>query len=389
MRREAADERDPARPRRARDLRAAPDWLRDAGRLDPRPGPASTSRSTSPTTAAEPRRSSCSPRCVRCRPALHVDDGRGSDRRRTSRADSPAPRATSTRSCSPIRTTCGTPTRRDGSSPRSRARAPARPQRRATHRRDGAPLWGRCSTHEQRDATRDDAGALVVRNVVTGCTIAMRPELLDAALPFPSVVGGPSTTTSGSRCARPGSARSASSPPAARLPPARRRTSSAPSRTTAAGAGARRGRGVGAASTHRAGARRVAAAGRIPLPAARDGLDRTSTGARDAAVLRAASAGDPAMRARADAARRRARHLAGAASCAPAAPTSARRPHASAGAGCACSASSRATRSACSAASPAPPASSTAAADGQPTPHDPQLRRCVRASPVRAAPCTC
>ena len=32
---------------------------------------------------------------------------------------------------------------------------------------------------------------LVIKNVVTGCTVALHPTLLDAALPLPSVVGGP------------------------------------------------------------------------------------------------------------------------------------------------------------------------------------------------------
>jgi hypothetical protein len=45
--------------------------------------------------------------------------------------------------------------------------------------------------HERRDADAVSLGALVVRNVVTGCTVALRPRVLDVALPFPSVVGGP------------------------------------------------------------------------------------------------------------------------------------------------------------------------------------------------------
>lgn len=54
----------------------------------------------------------------------------------------------------------------------------------------GAPLPGTLFSHEQRDATATSPAALVVRNVVTGCTVALRPTLLDAALPFPSLVGG-------------------------------------------------------------------------------------------------------------------------------------------------------------------------------------------------------
>ena len=56
---------------------------------------------------------------------------------------------------------------------------------------DGAALPGTLFVHEQRDALATSQAALVVRNVVTGCTVALRPTLLDAALPFPSVVGGP------------------------------------------------------------------------------------------------------------------------------------------------------------------------------------------------------
>mgnify|MGYP003564081049 CR=1 FL=1 len=56
---------------------------------------------------------------------------------------------------------------------------------------DGAPLPGTLFTHEGRDAEATSPGALVVRNVVTGCTVALRPALLDVALPLPSLVGGP------------------------------------------------------------------------------------------------------------------------------------------------------------------------------------------------------
>jgi len=55
---------------------------------------------------------------------------------------------------------------------------------------DGAPLPGTLFAHEERDPDATSAGALVVRNVVTGCTVALRPSVLEAALPFPSVVGG-------------------------------------------------------------------------------------------------------------------------------------------------------------------------------------------------------
>lgn len=56
---------------------------------------------------------------------------------------------------------------------------------------DGAPLPGTLFGHEGRDAEATSPGALVVRNVVTGCTVALRPRLLDVAVPFPSLVGGP------------------------------------------------------------------------------------------------------------------------------------------------------------------------------------------------------
>jgi O-antigen biosynthesis protein len=56
---------------------------------------------------------------------------------------------------------------------------------------EGRTLSGTLFAHEQRDSTATTQAALVVRNVVTGCTLALRPALLDAALPFPSVVGGP------------------------------------------------------------------------------------------------------------------------------------------------------------------------------------------------------
>ena len=56
---------------------------------------------------------------------------------------------------------------------------------------DGAALPGTLFAQEQRDAEATSQAALVVRNVVTGCTVALRPSLLDVALPFPSVVGGP------------------------------------------------------------------------------------------------------------------------------------------------------------------------------------------------------
>jgi O-antigen biosynthesis protein len=55
---------------------------------------------------------------------------------------------------------------------------------------DGALLPGTLFEHEGRDATATTQESLVVRNVVTGCTAALRPEVLEAALPFPSLVGG-------------------------------------------------------------------------------------------------------------------------------------------------------------------------------------------------------
>jgi hypothetical protein len=56
---------------------------------------------------------------------------------------------------------------------------------------DGRVLPGTLFSHEARDADATSIAALVVRNAVTGCTVALRPSVLDAALPFPSVVGGP------------------------------------------------------------------------------------------------------------------------------------------------------------------------------------------------------
>ena len=56
---------------------------------------------------------------------------------------------------------------------------------------DGTPLPGTLFSPVARDADATSQGALLVRNVVTGCTVALRPMLLDAALPFPSIVGGP------------------------------------------------------------------------------------------------------------------------------------------------------------------------------------------------------
>lgn len=55
----------------------------------------------------------------------------------------------------------------------------------------GAALGSTLFALEQRDpyAVRQDQ--LVIKNVVTGCTLALRPSVLDAALPFPSVVSGP------------------------------------------------------------------------------------------------------------------------------------------------------------------------------------------------------
>jgi O-antigen biosynthesis protein len=55
----------------------------------------------------------------------------------------------------------------------------------------GAPLGTTLFALEQRDAHALAQHQLVVKNVVTGCTIAMRPNVLDAALPLPSVVSGP------------------------------------------------------------------------------------------------------------------------------------------------------------------------------------------------------
>lgn len=54
----------------------------------------------------------------------------------------------------------------------------------------GAPIAPSLFALEQRSPHAVDQGRLVVRNVVTGCTTAFRPSLLDAALPFPSAVGG-------------------------------------------------------------------------------------------------------------------------------------------------------------------------------------------------------
>ena len=56
---------------------------------------------------------------------------------------------------------------------------------------DATAMPGTLFVHEGRDGHATSQAALVVRNVVTGCTSALRPTLLDAALPFPSVVGGP------------------------------------------------------------------------------------------------------------------------------------------------------------------------------------------------------
>ena len=56
---------------------------------------------------------------------------------------------------------------------------------------DGSALPGTLFAHEGRDADATTVAALVVRNVVTGCTLALRPAVLAAALPFPSIVGGP------------------------------------------------------------------------------------------------------------------------------------------------------------------------------------------------------
>ena len=56
---------------------------------------------------------------------------------------------------------------------------------------EGHELGTTLFDHERRDATATSQAALVVRNVVTGCTLALRPRVLEAALPFPSVVGGP------------------------------------------------------------------------------------------------------------------------------------------------------------------------------------------------------
>jgi len=55
---------------------------------------------------------------------------------------------------------------------------------------DGSGLPGTLFSHEVRDRDALSQASLVVRNTVTGCTLAMRPALLDAALPFPSAVGG-------------------------------------------------------------------------------------------------------------------------------------------------------------------------------------------------------
>jgi hypothetical protein len=56
---------------------------------------------------------------------------------------------------------------------------------------DGASLSGTLFAHEGRDRDATSVAALVVRNAVTGCTVGLRPSVLDAALPFPSIVGGP------------------------------------------------------------------------------------------------------------------------------------------------------------------------------------------------------
>lgn len=54
---------------------------------------------------------------------------------------------------------------------------------------DGARMQGTLFSVEGRDPTRTTQSDLIVVNVVTGCTIAMRPRLLAAALPFPGIVG--------------------------------------------------------------------------------------------------------------------------------------------------------------------------------------------------------
>jgi hypothetical protein len=55
----------------------------------------------------------------------------------------------------------------------------------------GDALPGTLFAHEQRDLAATSQAALITRNVVTGCTLAIRPSVLEAALPFPSAVGGP------------------------------------------------------------------------------------------------------------------------------------------------------------------------------------------------------
>lgn len=55
---------------------------------------------------------------------------------------------------------------------------------------DGSVIAPSLFAHEGRDVDAVTAGALVVRNVVTGCTVAIAPRLLPHALPFPDRADG-------------------------------------------------------------------------------------------------------------------------------------------------------------------------------------------------------
>jgi hypothetical protein len=56
---------------------------------------------------------------------------------------------------------------------------------------DGRAIGVTLFAAERRSPHDLSASQLVVKNVVTGCTVALHPTLLDAALPLPAVVGGP------------------------------------------------------------------------------------------------------------------------------------------------------------------------------------------------------
>ena len=56
---------------------------------------------------------------------------------------------------------------------------------------DGRAIGSTLFATERRAPHDLTPSRLVMKNVVTGCTVALDPRLLDAALPLPSVVGGP------------------------------------------------------------------------------------------------------------------------------------------------------------------------------------------------------